>query len=148
MVNKLTRVMVVGGFDPCHQGHLDHFLKASKLGDCLIVAVNSDRDMIRKKKYCYEPLWFRKEVVAGLLLLHKIKGEVIDVIDNDGTATETLRRVKPDKFAKGGDRVPGNMPLSEIKVCRELGIEIVYGIGDALNASSRLAEEIRRTIKE
>lgn len=138
-------IMVSGGFDPLHRGHLENIIGASKLGNYLIVAVNSDEDMFRKKGYCYELRWFRKEVIEGLLLLHKINGEVVDTIDRDGTVTETLRKVSPQIFAKGGDKTPDNMPASEIKVCEELGIKIVYGVGGMkLNSSSRLKEEIMR----
>lgn len=143
-MTKKTVIMVAGGFDPCHRGHLMHIVEASKLGDYLIVAVNSDEDMVRKKGYCYETQWFRKEAMEGLLLVHKISGRVINVIDRDGTVAETLRKIKPTIFAKGGDRVPGNMPKSELDVCKELGIEIRYGIGRQLNASSMLAEKIRQ----
>ncbi len=147
-IKNRTVVMVSGGFDPYHRGHREHILKASKLGNYLVVAVNSDDDMIRKKGYCYELLWFRKETIRGLLLLYKIEGEVIDVIDRDGTVTKTLKKVKPTIFAKGGDRKPNNMPKSEVDACQELGIEIRYGIGRKLNASSRLAEEIRKVEKK
>jgi len=67
-----------------------------------------------------------------------INGEVLPTLDRDGSSVETLRVYKPDIWAKGGDRTPDNMLQSEIDVCKEIGCEIVYGVGDKLNSSSKM----------
>jgi len=133
-----VRVCVAGGYDPFHDGHLEHIKKAMELGDYLIVLVSNDEDMIRKKGKCNIPLASRMEIVALILKGLGLPSEVIETIDNDGTQTETLRMVRPDIFAKGGDRTPDNMPQSEIEVCQEIGCEIVYGVGEQLNQSSKM----------
>ena len=132
----MIRVAIAGGFDPFHEGHYDHLIKASKLGDYLIVLVSNDADMIRKKGKCNIPIWFRIFTIEAIMLKGGIQGEVIETFDEDGTQAETLRIVRPDIFAKGGDRTPDNMPLEEIRVCEQIGCRIAYGVGDKGNSSS------------
>ena len=115
---------------------MDHIVKASKLG-YLIVSVASDEDMYRKKGRCLSPQGFRRRLIRAVLKYEGIDGEVIPSLDDDGTTTETLRIMRPDIFAKGGDRVPLNMTQSEIDACEELDIEIIYGQGGLLNSSSK-----------
>ena len=134
----MVRVMVSGGFDPLHIGHLRHMQLAKELGDWLIVSVNPDVDMTRKKGYCFMPLEQRAAIIEGL----KCVDEVTVTIDRDGTQVETLRLVRPDIFAKGGDRTPDNMVQSEIEICDRLGIRIVYGVGEKLSSSSDLVGQL------
>jgi len=124
--------------DPFHDGHLDHLKKAMELGDYLIVLVSNDQDMIRKKGKCNIPLVSRMEIVELILKGLGFPGEVIETIDKDGTQAETLRMVRPDKFVKGGDRTPDNMPQNELDACQEIGCKIVYGVGEQLNQSSKM----------
>lgn len=138
---KLTRVAVAGGFDPFHEGHLDHIKQASRLGDYLIVMINSDRAMIEKKGRCYEPLWFRTMIIKAVMSYYNIRGKVTPIIDKDLTCTRTLYMVKPDIFAKGGDRTPDNMPQDEIDACNTIHCRIQYGIGRKLNSSSSVGVE-------
>ncbi len=131
-------VLVAGHFNPLHEGHIDHFKKARALGDYLIVSVNSDKDCIRKSGYSL-PLETRMAVVEELRCVDC----AIESFPSGGNQVETLKRILPDIFAKGGDRTPDNMNKDEIKICEQLGIEIVYGIGDQLNSSSKLMGAIR-----
>ncbi|MEE9399267.1 MAG: adenylyltransferase/cytidyltransferase family protein [Dehalococcoidales bacterium] len=137
----MVKVAVAGGWDPIHIGHLRHFQKARKLGDYLIVFVSTDKDMIRKKGYCFMPLEDR----MGILREFRCVDEVIATIDKDGTQAKTLRMVRPNIFAKGGDRTPDNMPANEIETCKEIGCEIVYGVGKQLNSSSKL---VKKSVKK
>lgn len=134
-------VAIAGGFDPPHEGHLDHIRKASKLGDFLVVLVSTDQDMIRKKGAYFMRQSYRIELMSIILKGLDIKGTVIATIDEDGTQAKTIKQIKPDIFAKGGDRTQDNMPDNEVKACKEIGCEIVYGIGDMLNSSSRLIKD-------
>ena len=127
-------VMVAGGFDPLHIGHLRHIQKAKELGDYLIVVVNSDEAMINKKGYCFMPQADRLEIIQSI----KWVDLAIPAMDTDSTVTKTLKHYRPDIFAKGGDRTPDNMPQSEVDICNELGIEIRYGVGELLRSSSML----------
>jgi cytidyltransferase-like protein len=130
-------VLVCGKFDPLHQGHIEHIIKASKLG-FLLVVTHSDIVIAKQKGYCAIPFEYRKMILEGLLLKLNIKGVVILPYDTDGTVSETIRRVRPDILAKGGDRTPDNMPQSELDACNEVGCEIIYGVGETLNSSSRI----------
>jgi D-beta-D-heptose 7-phosphate kinase/D-beta-D-heptose 1-phosphate adenosyltransferase len=117
------------GADPLHSGHVRHLLEAATYGD-LVVILNSDDWLVRKKGYKFMAWEERSEIIRA------IKGvtDVVIVDDSDGTVCEALRRIKPDYFANGGDRGPGNTPESE--VCRELGIEMLWGIGGGKTQSS------------
>jgi len=132
----MVKVAIAGGFDPLHIGHIKHIEAASKLGDWLIVIVSTDRDMIRKKGYEFMPFEERIEIVKAL----KWVDEVVPSIDADGTVAKTLKVIKPDIFAKGGDRTEDNMPENEIQACKEIGCKIVYGVGEQLQSSSGLVE--------
>ncbi len=129
-------VAVAGGFDPIHIGHIRHLQEAKKLGDRLIVMLASDEAMVTKKGRPFMPFSERKEILEAIGCVD----EVIARVDKDETVSETLRHVKPHIFAKGGDRIPGNMPESEIAVCALEGIEIVYGVGggEKVQSSSQL----------
>jgi D-beta-D-heptose 7-phosphate kinase/D-beta-D-heptose 1-phosphate adenosyltransferase len=140
----MIRVAVAGGFDPLHIGHLKHLQKAKALGDYLIVMVSNDEDMVRKKGYCFMPLEERIEILKEL----RCVDEVVATVDEDGTQAKTLRLVRPDIFAKGGDRTPDNMPRNEIEACKEIGCKIVYGVGGQLQESSKLVENLLRQVKD
>jgi len=129
--------MIAGKFDPLHDGHLDHIIKASALGDQLIVVTHTD-EVINKLRPCQVPLWARMFTLKAVLNYIGIEYEVILALDSDGTVAKTLHKVRPDIFAKGGDRTESNMPQDELDVCAEIGCRIIYGVGDLLNASSKL----------
>ena len=133
----MVKVMIAGKFDPLHDGHLDHIIKASALGDQLIVVTHTD-EVINKLRPCQVPLWARMFTLKAVLNYIGIEYEVILALDSDGTVAKTLHKVRPDIFAKGGDRTESNMPQDELDVCAEIGCRIIYGVGDLLNASSKL----------
>ena len=132
----MKKVLISGYFDPLHTGHLDYIKKAKELGDYLIVAVNSDESAIRKKGYYFMPVEDRIKIIKAL----KYVDEVIEVIDKDDSVAETIKFVKPDIFAKGGDRNISNLPTLEIEACNEVGAEIVTGLGEKIESSSHLIE--------
>ena len=138
----MKTVCISGGFDPFHEGHLDYVKEASKLGDCLIVAVNCDQDMINKKGKCNLPLWFRMKTVGLWMKEYEIEGKVIASIDSDGSQAKTIRMAKPDIFANGGDRTLETANVSEIEACKEVGCRDVYGVGSEVilkaNSSSSM----------
>lgn len=117
-------VVTSGGFDPLHIGHIRLFQEAKKLGDKLIVVVNGDDWLMRKKGYVFMPLKHRMEIIRA------IKG-VDDVIAwDDGTPTVSgaIRKLKPDVFAKGGDRNSMDK-IPEAGACEEVGCKIVFNVG-------------------
>lgn len=139
MKEKKEKVVCVSGyFNPLHVGHVRMFQDAKKLGTRLIVIVNNDKQALMKKGKIIIPEDHRLEMVKA------IKGvdDTVLAIDKDGTVCETLRKIKPDIFANGGDRIQGNVPEDE--VCKELGIEMVYNIGEGgkVDSSSDIIKRI------
>ena len=106
-------IIVSGGFDPLHSGHIAYFKSAKKLGDKLIVALNSDVWLENKKGKFFMPFVERKAIVENLSCVDL----VIDFEDDElGSATNALIKIKgmyPDDeliFANGGDRKKENIP--------------------------------------
>jgi D-beta-D-heptose 7-phosphate kinase/D-beta-D-heptose 1-phosphate adenosyltransferase len=122
-------VMVSGGFDPVHDGHLDLIEHAAKYGR-VVVALNSDAWLTRKKGYALLPWATRWRILSLLTPVYL----VIEVDDADGTVCAALHRYRPTYFANGGDRTGRNTP--ELAVCESLGIRPLFGIGGGKAASS------------
>lgn len=136
-MKKRPIVAVSGGFDPLHSGHINYILDASRYGD-VIVILNSDAWLKRKKGYAFMP-WDQRASIVGA-----IKGviDVVPVDDSDGTVCDALRKIRPDYFAKGGDRGKDNTPEAEL--CGYLGVEMLYEIGgDKTESSSELVRKVR-----
>ena len=131
-------VMVSGGFDPEHAGHIRMIRHAAQYGNVIIIA-NSDAWLWRKKGFVF------MEYERRIEILNAIKGVVLvdSVDDTDGTVCEAIRRHKPTYFANGGDRGRSNTP--EQSVCEELGVKLLWGIGgeEKLQSSSDLAKKAR-----
>ena len=131
-------VMVSGGFDPVHAGHIRMIRDAARHGDVIIVA-NSDAWLFRKKGFVFME-WERR-----VEILNAIKGVILvdSVDDTDGTVCEAIRRLKPTYFANGGDRGKSNTP--EQAVCDEIGVELLWGVGgeEKVDSSSDLAKKVR-----
>lgn len=136
-------VLVTGGFDPLHSGHMAYFEAARKLGDKLIVGVNSDAWLTRKKGRPFLPNWERVNIINNL----KMVDQVITFDDNDGSAIDAISKVKamyPNKhtliFANGGDRTKDNIPEMVFN-----DVEFVFGVGgeDKFNSSSWILDNWR-----
>ena len=133
-------VVVSGGFDPVHVGHVRMINEAAKYGDVIVVA-NSDEWLLNKKGYIFMS-W---EERAEILLSFKGVVDVKRVDDSDGTVCEALKKIKPTYFANGGDRKNTNTP--EMYVCNELGIELLWNIGgEKIQSSSSLVENQKQKI--
>jgi cytidyltransferase-like protein len=137
-------VLVTGGFDPLHSGHIAYFKAARTLGDMLIVGLNSDEWLTRKKGRPFMPWTERLCVINNLAMVN----EVYTFDDADGSAKEFIRQVRahyPDAtlvFANGGDRTKTNIP--EMDVLEEmLHLEFVFGVGGEhkMNSSSWILQE-------
>ncbi|MDO8564035.1 MAG: adenylyltransferase/cytidyltransferase family protein [Nanoarchaeota archaeon] len=105
---------------------------AKKLGDKLIVIVNNDKQAALKKGKEFMPFKERVEIIKSI----KWVDEVFPSIDEDRTVCKSLEALNPDIFAKGGDRMAGEIPEGE--VCRRLGIKIIDGLGEKIQSSSTL----------
>ena len=135
-------VFTSGFFDPLHHGHIELFEKARQLGSKLVVAINNDAQTIQKKGFVFMPAEEKAKIIRAI----KWVDEVIISIDKDTSQCETLRLVKPDIFAKGGDRYAYEIP--EAAVCRELGIKIIDGLGAKVQSSSELVKKANELAKE
>jgi cytidyltransferase-like protein len=124
MKRKPITVAISGAFDPIHVGHIAYIREAAKLGDRLVVILNSDDFLLRKKGFVFRPFEDRKEILESL----KGVDEVIASVDNDQTVCETLKLVQPDIFAKGGYRT-GSQNIPEFEVCNSIGCEVVTNVG-------------------
>ena len=132
-------VCVSGGFDPVHIGHLRMIQEAAKYGH-VVVVVNSDQWLMRKKGYIFMPFQERCEILEGFTAT----GETTYVDDSDNSVCEALRRIKPDYFANGGDRKTDNTP--EMDVCNELSIEMLWNVGGGkIQSSSTLVDDAGMT---
>ena len=132
MKKDLIIVATSGYFDPLHVGHLECLEMAKELGDRLIVIVNSDLQAKLKKGESFMKEEDRMRIVSAL----KCVDEVFLSIDKDKSQCESLRHINPDIFAKGGDRTSDEIP--ESKVCKELNIDIIDGLGEKIRSSSDL----------
>jgi len=140
MKNKVV-VAVCGGFDPIHVGHIRHLRDAKRLGDILVVMLNDDDWLMKKKDYVFMSFEERKEIIESIRYVDK----VVPVIDTDGSVAKTLEKLKPDVFAKGGDRKMDNIPKSEIDVCKRLRIKMVFGVGGRkVQSSSWLVDKLKK----
>ncbi len=142
-------VMVSGGFDPIHIGHVRMMQEAKKLGDKLVVVINNDNWLKLKKGYSFMPEKERKEIVEAIGCVDKVVITGHSKNTKDISVCEELRKIKPHIFANGGDRKPDGDPVPEVAVCRELGIEIIYNIGHGgkIRSSSDLLKEYSKNIK-
>jgi cytidyltransferase-like protein len=129
-------IIVSGGFDPIHSGHIAYFKSAKSLGDKLVVALNSDQWLINKKGKFFMPFNERKAIIENFADVDK----VISFEDDDlGSATNALIKIKemfPEDdiaFANGGDRNKGNIPEMSVE-----GVEFIFSVGgdDKKNSSS------------
>ena len=140
---RAKTIMVSGGFDPIHVGHLRMINEASQWG-AVIVVINSDDWLKRKKGYIFMPWKERAEILGN------IKGIVMvsNVDDSDGTVCEAIQRLKPNAFANGGDRKKENTP--EMTVCDELGVQMLWGVGgvDKPQSSSWLVNKAMEQLNE
>jgi cytidyltransferase-like protein len=127
-------VATSGYYDYVHCGHLESFNLAKQLGDYLVVFVDSDNKAIKKKGFVIMPENERAEIIRNI----KCVDEVIVI---DSPISEALEKYKPNIFAKGGDRTIDNLPQDELDVCKKNNIEIVCGLGNKIQASSKLIDK-------
>ena len=125
-------VVTSGYFDPLHVGHLECLELARELGDKLIVIINNDLQAKLKKGKSFMSQEYRMKIVGALACVD----EVFLSIDKDKTQCESLKYLRPNIFAKGGDRMTDEIP--EAKVCSDLGIKIVDGLGKKIRSSSSM----------
>lgn len=136
MSGKLKFIAVSGGFDPIHVGHVRMILEAAEVGK-VIVILNSDAWLMRKKGYVFMPWEERAEIIKSIRGVHS----VVEVNDDDGTVCKALEEWRPHYFANGGDRKEDNTPEND--VCERLGIEQLFNVGGGkIQSSSWLVNKV------
>ena len=131
-------IILSGGFDPVHNGHIRMFREAANLGHQVIVGLNSDTWLTRKKGKPFMKWDERAEILESC----KFVNQVLPMDDSDDTASDIIRQVanlykNQDVniyFANGGDRKKGNVP--ELDVCKNLNVVMLWGIGGGKIQSS------------
>ena len=133
-----------GGFDPLHVGHLrclqDGADMAQKASDgVLVVIVNDDGFLQRKKGYSFMPCEERMEIIAGI--------DGVDYVvpwdDSSQTVVGALEILEPHYFLKGGDR-DNRENVPEFDVCKDLDCKVVFNVGGGkVQSSSSLVERQR-----
>ena len=139
----MSKVSIVsGGFDPVHSGHINLMLAARELSDELVVLLNSDEWLSRKKGRPFMNFFERKMVLENMWFVDK----VLDFDDSDNSAVNGLEKVvkmyKPKDdlyFCNGGDR----NSLNDIPEKGVAGIQLKFGVGGdtKINSSSKLVNE-------
>ena len=139
---KYDVIVLSGGFDPMHVGHLRMMQEAAKMAEIVIVGVNSDDWLMRKKGYVFMSHDERREMVQGVRGVSK----AMSFDDSDNSACDLLKNVRAlwttfkIAFANGGDRTSENIP--EISVAEELDIDLIWGIGGGkVQSSSELVAD-------
>ena len=125
--------VVSGGLDPIHHDHINMMQTARNRADMLIVGLNSDEWLIRKKGMAFQDFRTRFSIVSNL----KFVDEVLSFDDRDDTACDLLKTIKhyyPNDeiiFCNGGDRYSGNVPEQSVE-----GISFEFGVGGTAKAYS------------
>lgn len=135
-------VLITGGFDPLHSGHLAYIQAARELGDILVVGVNSDAWLTRKKGRAFMPLRERTAILRAM----RGVDHVMDFDDADGSAKKAIQMVRQSYpqdhiiFANGGDRTKTNIPEMD---AADSNMEFRFGVGgeNKANSSSWILEE-------
>lgn len=145
--NKKGVVMISGGFDPIHIGHVRYMQDAKKLGKKLVVVINNDNWLELKKGRHFMPEQERKEIIEALECVDEVILSFHKKGTSDMSVCEEIKKIRPEIFANGGDRFADNIP--EFQVCSKLGIKMVFNVGEGgkVRSSSELLKEYFQNAK-
>ena len=139
---KKKGVIVSGYFNPIHKGHLEYFNNAKALADELFVIVNNDHQRALKGSKEFQKEDERMIIVSNI----KAVDHAILSVDEDRTVCATLEKIAREfgqshdlAFANGGDQ--NNDIIPEAKICKELNVKLIDGLGDKIQSSSWLLND-------
>jgi len=149
-------VMVSGGFDPIHIGHIRLMQEAKKLGDKLVVVINNDNWLRKKKGKEFMPEQERKEIIEAIVGVDEVIISSHPKNPKDMSISKELIKIKPHIFANGGDRDekdaqnPESSLYKEKQIHKKFGIEMVFNVGRGgkVRSSSDLLKEYSKNIKK
>ena len=139
-MNNINKIIILsGGFDPLHKGHIRMFKEASKIGK-VVVGLNSDNWLIRKKGKCFMTHSERTEILGAIEYIDSI----VSFDDNDNTAIKLIQNIFKEYsksaqifFGNGGDRIDSTTP--EVDYCKDNNIEMLWNLGgEKVQSSSKL----------
>jgi D-beta-D-heptose 7-phosphate kinase/D-beta-D-heptose 1-phosphate adenosyltransferase len=141
-------IVVSGGFDPLHSGHIEYFNSAKKYGDYLVVALNSDKWLKNKKGKPFMPFNERKILINNLEMVDEVIGFKDDDIGSCSMGLETVKEMHPNDtiiFCNGGDRNKENIPETSVS-----GVDFKFNVGGAIkkNSSSWLLKDYLNNFEE
>ncbi len=145
MPKKQIVVAVSGGFDPLHVGHVRLMQEAKKLGDKLVVILNNDNWLRKKKGYVFMAQEERKEIIEALSCVDAVVITKHSKNPADMSVCAELVRLNPDIFANGGDRTPATSVSKENLLCKKMGCKAVFSVGQGgkVQSSSWLVDKAR-----
>ncbi len=131
-------VAVSGGFDPIHIGHIRMFQAAKALGDQLVVILNNDHWLFKKKHFVFMPALERQELIASIRYVDRVILSHHTPDSTDMSVTQALAALRPNIFLNGGDRTEENIP--EIAICHAIHCQMLFnaGQGGKIQSSSWL----------
>src|SRR3989344_6462520 len=144
---KQIVVAVSGGMDPIHIGHIRLIQDAKKLGDKLVVILNNDNWLKKKKSLIFMHQNERKEIIEAIKGVDEVILTDHGPNPQDMSVSKELAKIKPDIFANGGDRTATNIP--EAPVCKKIGCEMVFSVGQGgkIQSSSWLLAKYLKIVK-
>jgi cytidyltransferase-like protein len=137
----MITVAISGGFDPIHVGHVQLMEKAKSLGDKLVVILNNDHWLQRKKGFVFMTEQERAEICRAIKFVDEVI--ITNHLKNpkDMSVCAELELLHPHIFANGGDRKADNIP--EYQLCNRLDIEMIFNLGDKIQSSSELVKKVK-----
>lgn len=144
-------VLVTGGFDPCHEGHVAYLNAARRMGDKLAVGINSDAWLIRKKGFRFMPWKLRATIIGNL----KSVDHTFEFDDSDGSAKDAIEKMlsyfpfHDVVFANGGDRDAKNIPEMDLAGIHPVRLSFAFGVGgeNKENSSTNILTEYENYIR-
>lgn len=151
---RRTTVAVSGGFDPVHSGHISLFREAKKLGDRLVVILNNDHWLRKKKGYVFMPQEDRAAVLRAIRYVDHVVITGHPKNPKDMSVRRELVKLKPNIFANGGDRDKkdarnrSSSLNADQLICQKLGIRVVFKVGgEKAQSSSELVKRLMTRTK-